>query len=125
VIHLDTHAVVWLFALEERRFPRGARRLLDGEPLVVSPAVELDIQFLYEIGRVTQSGRIMITDLADRIGLKVSETRLSDVVICATQLTWTRDPYDRLIVGQAMAEGVRLLTRDETLHEHYTKAVWD
>jgi len=39
--------------------------------------------------------------------------------------TWTRDPFDRLIVSQARLADVPLLTRDRTIHTHYPRAIWD
>jgi PIN domain nuclease of toxin-antitoxin system len=38
---------------------------------------------------------------------------------------WTRDPFDRLIVAHAKANGIApLITKDEAIHEHYANARW-
>ena len=38
--------------------------------------------------------------------------------------SWTRDPFDRMIVAQAALREAPLLTKDRVLHEHYDRAVW-
>jgi PIN domain nuclease of toxin-antitoxin system len=35
-----------------------------------------------------------------------------------------KDPFDRMIVAQAMAEGFTLVTADETLHRYPVKWLW-
>ncbi|HTA43492.1 MAG TPA: hypothetical protein VK789_13645 [Bryobacteraceae bacterium] len=43
----------------------------------------------------------------------------------AVGITWTMDPFDRLIVAQAMANhGAYLITRDRLIRHHYRGAVW-
>jgi PIN domain nuclease of toxin-antitoxin system len=124
LIHLDTHAVAWLYAGDLARFPRPVRVALEKHELVVSPVVELELQLLCEIGRVSDSGRTVLDDLSSRIGLRVSDVPFHRVVVAAGKLGWTRDPFDRLIVGQAAAEAARLVTRDRSIRAHYRGALW-
>ncbi|MEW6429296.1 MAG: hypothetical protein AB1568_14815 [Thermodesulfobacteriota bacterium] len=35
---------------------------------------------------------------------------------------WTRDPFDRIITATAAAREATLLTRDESIRNHYPKA---
>ena len=37
---------------------------------------------------------------------------------------WVRDPFDRLIVAQAIANEAPLVTKDEKIRRHYRRAVW-
>jgi len=124
LIHLDTHVVAWLFAGEVERMPAAVRRHLERESLAISPMVELELQYLFEIRRTTQPGALVVRDLASRIGLTLADSSFSRVVDSAAQLTWTRDPFDRLIVGHALADGVRLLTRDDVIRKHCRAALW-
>ena len=39
-------------------------------------------------------------------------------VVSAAGLTWTRDPFDRLIVADALAANTQLLTKDDTILRH-------
>lgn len=125
LIHLDTHVVAWLFAGETARLPKVVRHRIQTGSIAISPMVELELQFLFEIGRTSQPGAVVVRDLADRIGLGLSEGPFPTVVAMATQLSWTRDPFDRLITAQAMAEQANLLTRDKVIRANFRGAIWD
>lgn len=49
---------------------------------------------------------------------------VNEAVAEARALSFTRDPFDRLIAGHALASGVELLTVDETLLKHVPCARW-
>lgn len=123
--HLDTHVVVWLYAGDLDRFPEAARAALERDTLAISPAVVLELQYLHEIGRITQPARTILDDLRDRIGLGFAEADFPAVVSKALSLAWTRDPFDRLIAAHALADDAPLLTADRTLREHLPTAFWD
>jgi PIN domain nuclease of toxin-antitoxin system len=122
--HLDTHVVVWLYAGELTRIPTDVRERLESHDLQISPAVILELQYLFEIRRVTERAEAVVSDLAARIGITVSDTPFRDVASLATGLAWTRDPFDRLIVAQAKASGAALITADKVIRKHYAAAVW-
>lgn len=124
-MHLDTHVVVWLHEGNLERFPVSVRRLLDAEPLLVSPMVELELALLHEIGRIAPTPSAVLAELGRTIGLGISELSFALVVTAAASLTWTRDPFDRLICGQAIADGRTLITRDRRIREHLPAARWD
>ncbi len=124
-MHLDTHVVAWLCAGHTNQLPPAARRRLDSEPLVISPIVELELAYLHEIGRTSQPPGFLLQELAATVGLTVSTTPFAAVVGAAIGLAWTRDPFDRLIVAQALAENEILLTKDERIRKHLNLAVWD
>ena len=124
VIRLDTHAVVWLYTGESERFTKKGRALLETEQLVVSPIVQLELAYLHEIERLKVGGADIIGDLATRVGLTTSDQSLLSMVQAAAGLTWTRDPFDRLIVADALAANCTLLTKDASIRKHVLIARW-
>ena len=124
MIRLDTHVVVWLYAGELERFSPLAAAALEEEILVISPIVELELTYLHEIGRLTVSGSVVVADLRARLGLEISEQSLSAVVAAASPLDWSRDPFDRLIVGDALSASSPLLTKGETIRRRVSLARW-
>ncbi len=122
---LDTHCVVFLHAGETGLFGETVRHLLDTEDLFISPMVLLELQYLHEIGRIQFDGETIIRELRGDIGLRILDRRWQDVCTKATELSWTRDPFDRMISAQALIEGQRLLTKDRTIREHCSLAFWD
>ena len=124
VIYLDTHVVVWLYSGDIGRFPPGVRRLIESNELYVSPAVILELQFLKEIKRLTVEPILIIEDLSASIGVKVCEHPFVDIIRASLTQTWTRDPFDRMIVGNAALNGNTLITKDSMIRDNYEYAYW-
>ncbi|MDP1735843.1 MAG: PIN domain-containing protein [Caulobacter sp.] len=124
MIHLDTHAAIWLAEANERRLSRTARRLIDRQPLVISPAVVLELEVLSEIGRLQNAPAAILARLYDHADVSPSSAVFADVVAAAATFGWTRDVFDRLIVANAMADGARLLTADQHILDNFRDAVW-
>jgi PIN domain nuclease of toxin-antitoxin system len=38
--------------------------------------------------------------------------------------SWTRDPFDRLIVANALANDAPLITKDEEIRRNYSRSIW-
>jgi len=124
LIYLDTHVVAWLYAGQVARIPQGAKDLLNEELLLISPAVILELQYLFEIDRTEAPASVVIEALRSDLGLDVCDLSFRDVVARATDESWTRDPFDRIIVSHAAIRDVPLVTKDEDIRTHYASAVW-
>ena len=124
MLYLDTHVVVWLYAGQVERFTAAGRRLLESETLFVSPIVSLELEYLRETGRIKDGSSPILSSLARAIGLTPCDCPFTDVVSESLRQTWTRDPFDRLIVGQAIARNAPLLTKDASVRRHYSRACW-
>jgi PIN domain nuclease of toxin-antitoxin system len=67
----------------------------------------------------------MLAALRQSIGLQVEDVSLAELVQAAQSLSWTRDPFDRLIAAHAIVADVPLLTADMTIRENLPLAAWD
>jgi PIN domain nuclease of toxin-antitoxin system len=123
-VRLDTHVVVWLYAGDVVRISPTGLRLLQSQTPTISPIVQLELTYLHEIGRLTVGGADIVGDLTSRIGLQLSTQPMLSVVQAAASLTWTRHPFDRMIVADAIASNTTLLTKDETIRSNTTIAAW-
>jgi PIN domain nuclease of toxin-antitoxin system len=117
--------VGWLYEGADRRIPPSVRELIESEAPFVSPMVELELTYLYEVQRVTEPAAAPLTALRRAIGLQVADVSLGAVAEAAAGLSWTRDPFDRMISAQAIVAGTPLLTADRTILEHLPLATWD
>ncbi len=57
--------------------------------------------------------------------MEVSDGSIAELGQAAADLSWTRDPFDRLISAHAIVANAPLVTADETIREHLPLAVWD
>ena len=124
MIYLDTHVVAWLYAGESARLSQTAIRQICDNDLLVSPMVRLELRYLYEIGKTKTTPQEVISELEQQIGLELCQHPFAAIIHKAESLTWTRDPFDRIIVGQAALHNDTLVTKDETILSHYEKATW-
>ena len=124
IAFLDTHAFHAFGEGRAARFGKDARRVLATAELLVSPAVLLELHYLCEIRRMSIDPDAFYADVLDAGELRESSDGLSAVVREAKSLAWTRDPFDRLIVGTAILHRAKLVTKDAKIHEHFDGAVW-
>jgi PIN domain nuclease of toxin-antitoxin system len=123
--YLDTHVVAWLYEGLIEKLSSPARQAIEDSTLLFSPMVELELQYLHEIGRLTVPPDTLINTLTEEIGLGRTEIPLHPIIAIAKTLTWTRDVFDRLIVATAMAtQEARLITRDANIRQHSAVAIW-
>ncbi len=110
VILLDTHAVIWIAQGHRRGRPleRFAR-------LYISPASLLEIQFLLEIGRLRFRSGQSAAALGDDDRWRLDEPPSVKWFAIASELTWTRDPFDRLLGAHARLRGWKLATADDVI----------
>jgi PIN domain nuclease of toxin-antitoxin system len=123
VIHIDTHVALYIHGHRSRLSPQ-AQRLIGREPCLISPMAAFEIEILFEIGRVREDSTAVVANLGRQIGLAVCDTPFTVILDHARTFAWTRDPFDRLIVASAIADGARLLTADETILANFKDAVW-
>jgi PIN domain nuclease of toxin-antitoxin system len=125
LIYLDTHVAAWLYAGRgDLLTARGAKLINTEKALMLSPAVVLELEYLHEIGRLAVGGKTIARSLAAEIGTRVHDMPFAAVIESALDLDWTRDPFDRMIVGQASIAKSRLLTKDRSIRQHYRQATW-
>jgi len=124
MIYLDTHLVIWLYAGEQKRLSKECVKLIEKHELFISPIVSLEIQYLYEINRIKEQSSKIVSALKKEIGLRVCDCSFEEVSEAASRESWTRDPFDRIIVSNAKIDRAQLLTKDETIRANYKEAIW-
>jgi PIN domain nuclease of toxin-antitoxin system len=86
--------------------------------------VLLEIRLLQEIRRIEPGPDEILPVLQRDIGLTVCPIPFLEVVRTAYRESWTRDPFDRLIVSQAKAGKGKLVSKDRRIRSAYSRAIW-
>jgi PIN domain nuclease of toxin-antitoxin system len=124
IAYLDTHAAIRI-AHGRGRVGRDAAKLIQRATLLISPMVLIELEYLYEIGRVTLPGKDILRKLENELGLRLCDLPFTEVARSALDEKWTRDPFDRIIVAQARLNGLApLISSDEQIAGHYPRTVW-
>ena len=111
MILLDTNALLWLDGGHRRARPlsRWSGRMH------VSPTSLLELQLLVEAGRM--STQVPVATIVDDERWSLDEPPAGAWFEAALGLSWTRDPFDRLLVAHAQLRRWRLATGDGALIE--------
>lgn len=115
----------WLAEANLAKISQKALSLIQIADLRISPMAVLELQYLYEVRRIVVSPPDILVKLNAEIGLNVCDHPFPIIAEIALGETWTRDPFDRIIVAHAKANGLApLLTKDEVIRANYLNARW-
>lgn len=112
-ILLDTHLLLWALAAPSR-LPARARKLIAESEVNVSAASIWEISIKTALGKLKADPREVLAALepAGFMPLPVSGEHAARLVELPPI---HRDPFDRMLVAQAKAEPMQLLTNDSVL----------
>ena len=114
---LDTHFLLWLVLDVPRvdEFPW----LAEYRPWGVSPISLLEVQFLAEVGRLDVRQPEFTEARGRDPRFIIDEVPLVSLIEKALPLTWTRDPFDRLLAAHSEARRVPLCTLDRRIRQEH------
>jgi PIN domain nuclease of toxin-antitoxin system len=124
LIVIDTHVAIWLFDQETDRFTKYSISVLNESELFISPISKLEMQYLYEIKKIKHEPDVITGNLAFSMGLQELENDFSQIIKITRTLHWTRDPFDRILVAEALLSNCSLLTADKHILKHFPQAFW-
>lgn len=123
--YLDTHIAAWLHAGLTSKLTRDAKREIEKRDLLISPMVYLELDYLCQRNVVRYPAATIFAELSGTFGVTICPFPFPAIVIAAAGFAWTNDPFDRLIVGHALAnQNSSLITADESIRQHYQQSVW-
>ncbi len=107
---IDTQALLWWLTDSDQLGPK-ARRLFQSEEPVISPVLLWEIAIKVRLGKleadVAEVAQAISSAGFSRIGFLDSH-----MIVLAKLELHHRDPFDRMLVVQAMAEEIPLLSSD-------------
>jgi PIN domain nuclease of toxin-antitoxin system len=120
---LDTHAALWWLA-DDARIGDGVIRSLtdDTNQVLISAVVVWEVAIKRSLGKL-EAPKDLAPTLLDAGAQPLPVT--IDHAAAVEGLPWHhRDPFDRLLIAQALTEDAAIVSRDEPLSEYGVSIVW-
>lgn len=121
---LDTHILLWWLA-GDPRLPKIAHALMadSGNVLHVSVASLWEIALKNGKGKLLANPEEVLNEI-EAEGFVVLPIHAGHVIALSGLAAHDADPFDRIIVAQAVAESMRLLTHDSVLTQYGDAVMW-
>jgi PIN domain nuclease of toxin-antitoxin system len=121
---LDTSTLLWTLAEPEHLSPSAKTAVATGEPV-------LSVASYWEVVIKTRKGLLPIADpvswwtrATQLLGGRLLPIRASHITALAGLPELHRDPFDRILIAQAVAEGMPLITSDRQMAAYPVRIVW-
>lgn len=124
---LDTHAFLWWIS-DDARLSSTARRILeDSENDIVFSAVSAwEIAIKSQLGRITfaDDPAIVVREQLSANGFHQLDIEVRHALQVFSLPMLHRDPFDRLLIAQAVVEEVSLLSSDAAIQAYNIPIIW-
>lgn len=124
---LDTHTFLWLAAEPEKLSP-DIRSVVEEEAheLLLSAASGWEIALLWKLGRIDlpEQPITFIPSTIQALGLTPLAIGFDAAITAAILPLIHRDPFDRLLVAEALRRDLTLLTRDQIFPRYGVNTLW-
>ncbi|MGA8655453.1 MAG: type II toxin-antitoxin system VapC family toxin [Chthoniobacterales bacterium] len=119
---LDTQVVIWCLAAD-RRLKNAARRVIedDANRVWVSAASAWEMEIKGALGKL----RVPDDLLTQMAAIRFDElpVRIEHALFLRQLPALHRDPFDRILIAQAVCEGLTLVTADPVLQEYPVRII--
>ena len=125
---LDSHALIWWFIDSPNLAPRAREQIQQGDKTVfVSAATAWEIATKHRLGKLPE-----VDALIDDFGGHLQSQGFRQLAISADHALAAgaldiphRDPFDRMLIAQARAEGLTLISNERAFDAFGVERLWD
>ena len=125
-ILIDTQSFIWFFE-DNPRLPVSVRSFMEKRnTLVVSIASFWEITIKTSLGKLAvPEGISGLMDKALLKGFKILPIEREHLIVLSTLEFIHRDPFDRIIISQAIAENMPLVSSDSVFKQYPVNHIWE
>lgn len=124
---LDTHAFIW-WANEPARLSSKALTLCQdrSNSLLLSLVSVWEMQIKHQLGKMQfrLSLAKLIEEQQQANQLEILPITLTHILGLTDLPTHHRDPFDRLLIAQAVSEGLTLISHDPHMAQYPVQVIW-
>lgn len=123
---IDTHAFLWFIA-GDNELSKNARQAIEAEGAINF----ISIASLWEIAIKVSLGKLILNTDFDKIsnkiiqnGFEILPITFEDTVEISTLPFHHRDPFDRIIIAQAITNNLMLISKDEQFSKYLSNIIY-
>lgn len=124
---LDTHALIWWLAGDPALSPRAREAIAnEANPVAVSAASAMEVATKVRIGKLPDAAllaedfeAIIAAQGFDELPIAVRHARMAGAMAISH-----KDPFDRLLIAQAQAEDMVLVSNEALFDGFAVKRIW-
>jgi PIN domain nuclease of toxin-antitoxin system len=123
IVLLDTHALIW--SLEDStRLSVAARKVIEDSTnvVLVSAASGWEITIKKALGRLSAPDDL--EDAIDAAGFTKRTITFADAQKLGSLPAHHKDPFDRMLVAQALVDGAPIITCDPLVAQYPIQIIW-
>lgn len=114
---LDTHALLWTLSDSDKLKPKTREAIRDRFNLVfVSPVSLWEIDIKRRLGKLEAPTEF--SDILIQMNFMELPVSIDHAEALAQLPDHHKDPFDRMLIAQAVSEGLTLVTRDQTIPKY-------
>ncbi len=123
---LDSHAFLW-FVAADAQLPASVKDKIEdiNQSCFLSAASLWEITIKHQIGKLDLDISLPeLFDFADRNQIEIVPVTYEHLLTLSSLPNHHNDPFDRLIISQAIAEDLVIITRDKLFKKYKVKQQW-
>jgi len=124
---LDTHIFIWLDIFPNKLSPQMTKLLTEKSNILIISVVSIwEMQIKLQLGKLQfkQPLTEMISSQQKINGINILPITLSHVLALQNLPDYHKDPFDRLLISQAIVEKMILVSNDEMIKKYPIQVVF-
>jgi PIN domain nuclease of toxin-antitoxin system len=124
-ILLDTHVIIWIDE-NSARLTKAIDKYIDEDDVFISKASVWELAIKARIGKIsfTDSLETVITNFLHDYKVRMLDISLPHNYQTQLLPLHHRDPFDRLLIAQALSENIAIVSSDAIFGSYGVKRIW-
>lgn len=124
---IDTHAIIW-FITDNNKLPVNTKKLIENNDnnCYVSLATYWEVGIKYSLGRLDLNTDLeSIFKIIEDTGFEILPITTNHILKNANLEFHHQDPFDRIIIAQAITENLVVISKDSQFDKYEIKLIWN
>lgn len=123
IVLLDTHALIWSLEDSPRLSPAARNAIEDAANVVLASAASAwEITIKRALGRLSVPDNL--EDAIEAAGFMKRSITFQDAQRLGSLAPHHRDPFDRMLVAQALVDGIPIISCDPLVAQYPIQIIW-